>query len=83
MLLEDVDVRVTDERGVTMTGVPMGTDEYVLERAMGVTRDGGAKRLARCLADMPNKEAATLIAIEPRKGSGRGTVSRSLKDVRK
>ena len=64
-LLESVDARVADERKVTVVGVPIDTDEYVLERAMRVMRDGGAERLARCLADMPNKKAAALIAIEP------------------
>ena len=40
-------VRIVDEGGVTMVGVPIGTDEYVLERALEVVRDGGADRLAR------------------------------------
>ena len=31
---------------------------------MKVVRDGGADRLARCLANMPEKQAAALIAIE-------------------
>ena len=47
-----------------MVGVPIGTDEYVLDRAVEVVRDGGADRLVRCLARMPDKQAATLIAIE-------------------
>ena len=46
-----------------LVGVLTGTDEYVLERAMEVVRDGGADRLARCLASMPNKQGAALIAI--------------------
>ena len=45
-------------------GVPIGTDEYVLVPALKVVRDGGADRLARCLASMPNKQGAALIAIE-------------------
>ena len=45
-----------------MVGVPIGTDEYVLERASEVVRDGGADRLARCLANMSDKQAAALIA---------------------
>ena len=48
-----------------MVDIPIGTDEYVLERALKVVRDGGADRLARCLANMLNKQGATLIAIEP------------------
>ena len=38
-----------------MVCVPIGTDEYVLERALEVVRDGGADRLARCLAIMLDK----------------------------
>ena len=45
-----------------MVGVPIGTDEDVLDRAMILV--GGADRLARCLANMPDKQAAALIAIE-------------------
>ena len=64
-LLENVDVSITGEGGATVVGVPIGTDEYVLDRAMEVVRDGGADRLARCLANMPDKQAAALIAIDP------------------
>ena len=45
-----------------MVGVPIGTDLYVLERASEVVKDGGADRLARCLANMSDKQAAALIA---------------------
>ena len=48
-----------------LVGVLTGTDEYVLERAMEVVRDGGADRLARCLANMPDKQATALIVITP------------------
>ena len=47
-----------------MVGAPIGTDEYVLDRAMEVLRDRGADRLARCLVNMPDKQAAALIAID-------------------
>ena len=63
-LLESVHVRMVDEGGVTGVGVPIGTDEYVMERALELVRDGGANRHARCLASMPDKQAAALIAIE-------------------
>ena len=33
-LLESVDVRIAHEGGVTVVGVPIGTDKYVLERAL-------------------------------------------------
>ena len=63
-LLESVDVRIANEGGATVVGFPTGTDEYVLDRAMEVVRDRGADRLARCLANMPDKQAVALIAIE-------------------
>ena len=61
--LESVDVRIIGEGRVTVVGVPIGTDEYVLERAMGVMKDGGADRLAPCLANMPGMQAAAPITI--------------------
>ena len=47
-----------------MVGVPIGTELYVRGRAMEVVRDGGADYLARCLAKMPDKQAAALITFE-------------------
>ena len=65
-LLERVDIIVADEAGVTRSvGVPIGTEECVLERTMDVMKDGGADHLARCLANMPDKQAAAFIDIEP------------------
>ena len=64
-LLEMVDVRIAEERGVPTVGVPIGTGECVVERAVKVMRDGGAGLLVRCLADMPDKQAAVLITNEP------------------
>ena len=63
-LLESVGVRIVSEGRVTVVGVPIGADEYVLERAMEVGRDGGTDRHVRCLANVPDKRAAALIAIE-------------------
>ena len=63
-LLGSVDVRIADKGGVTVVGVPIGTDGWVLERAMEAVKDGGADRLARCLANMPDKQAVALISIE-------------------
>ena len=51
---------------VTVVGSPIGTDEYVLGRAMEIMEDGGADRLARFLSDMPDKQAVALITIESR-----------------
>ena len=47
-----------------MVGVLIGTREYVRGRAMDVVREEGADRFARCLANMPEKQAATLIVVE-------------------
>ena len=47
-----------------MVGVPIGTDDYVLERPMEVAKDRGADCLSRCTANMPDKQAADVIAIE-------------------
>ena len=63
-LLDSIDVRIADEGGAMVVRVPIGTDECVLERAMGVVKDRGADHLARCLADMPDKQAAALSKIE-------------------
>ena len=66
--LQSVDVRIAGEGGATVVGVPIGTDECVLDRAIEVVTDGGADggadRLARCLGSMPDKQAAALIAVE-------------------
>ena len=63
-LPESADFHVVGEGGVAVVGAPIGTDEYVLERAMEVVKDGGADRLAPCPANMPDKQAAALIDIE-------------------
>ena len=56
-----------------MTGVPIvGSDKRVLGRAMEIVRDAGAERLARCLVNIPAKQVAALIAMNP---WGRGQVS--------
>ena len=78
-LLESVDVRIADEGEVTVVGVIIGPDEYVLERVMEVVKDKGVDCLAHCLANMPDKQAAAPIGRIPwaednipRKGSGHG-----------
>ena len=63
-LLESVDVRVADEGEVTVVGVLIGTDEYVLERAREIVKEGGTDHLASCLANMPDKQAAAHIVTE-------------------
>lgn len=44
--------------------VSIDTEEYAVAYAVGIVMSGGADRLACCLAGMPHKPAATLIAIE-------------------
>ena len=63
-LLERVDVCVADERGMTVVGVPIGIDEYVLERARKMAKEEDTDHLARCLANMSDKQAAALIVTE-------------------
>ena len=87
-LLESVDVRVADEGEVTVVGVLIGTDEYVLERAREIVMEGGTDHLEHYPANMPDKQAAALIVIEslgqrtgyPRKGSRHGAVPRSMQE---
>lgn len=45
-----------------MVGVPVRTDEILIQSAKGIARHGGGEQLARMLPRMPNKQAANLIA---------------------
>ena len=63
-LLHSIDARVAYEGGVTVVGVPIGTDGHGLERAMVVVWDGGADSLASCLANLPDLASGGLVAIE-------------------
>ena len=47
-----------------MVGAPISTEEYLVERAVGVVRDGGADCLACCLPRNPGKQSAALTATE-------------------
>ena len=47
-----------------MVDVPIGNDEYILERAKEIVKKGGTDHLARCLANMPEKQAVALIVTE-------------------
>ena len=58
---------------MTVGSVPIGTDEYVLERASKLVRDRRADHIACCLDNMSDKQAAVLIAIEsPRQTTSYG-----------
>ena len=47
-----------------MVGVPIGNDEYVLERAREIVKERATDHLERCLSNMPEKQAAALIVTE-------------------
>ena len=47
--LAGVGVRIADEGGIKVVGVPVGSDEFAIESAIGIVRDGGAEQLARML----------------------------------
>ena len=61
-LLAGVGVRIADEGGIKVVGVPVGSDEFAIESAIGILRDWGAELLARMLPRMPDKQAVNLIA---------------------
>ncbi|CAN0235475.1 unnamed protein product, partial [Scytosiphon promiscuus] len=54
-LLEGVGLTVAGE-GITVVGVPIGTDDYVKEFAMKVIAEGGADKLARILPRMSDRQ---------------------------
>ena len=74
--LQSVGVRVAYEGGVTV-GVPIGNDEYVLERTRTIVKEGGTDHLARCLDNLPDKQAAALIVVESL-GQRTGDLERAL-----
>ena len=45
-----------------VVGVPVGSNEFAIESAIGIVRDGGAEQLAWMLPRVPDKQAANLIA---------------------
>lgn len=47
-----------------MVNIPYCTEEHAVERAVEAVKDGSADSLAYCLAGMPDKQLATLIATE-------------------
>ena len=63
-LLAGVGVRIADEGGVKVVGVPVGSDKFAIESAMGVGSDGGTEQLARMQPRMPDKREANLIATD-------------------
>lgn len=59
-LLDGAGLTVAEE-GITVVGVPIGSDDYVKECAMKVITDRGAEKLARMLPQMSDKQVAFLI----------------------
>ena len=48
-LLAGVDVRIADEEGIKMVGVPVGTGElFATESAIGIVQDGGRNNSRGC-----------------------------------
>lgn len=66
-LLESVDVRLAGDGGVTRVGNPIGTKEYMVERAVGEARNAGVDFLWCCLAseNLPGKQAVARVATQP------------------
>lgn len=62
-LSDDAGLPIAAE-GITVVGIPIGTDAYVEERAMKKITDGGADELAHMLARMPDKLVAHLITSQ-------------------
>ena len=54
-LLAGVGVRIADETGIKVIGVPVGSDEFEIKSAIGIAGDGGAQQFARMLPRMPDK----------------------------
>ena len=61
-LLAGVGIRIADEGGIKVVRAPVVSDEFAIERAIGIVRDGGAEQPARMLPRLPDKQAANLIA---------------------
>ena len=61
-LLQGIDVRIAERGGVKVVGVPIGTDEYAIDSAMEIVKNGGAEQLVRMLQRMPDKQSGNLIA---------------------
>ena len=55
-------VRIADEGGMKVVGVPVGSDEFAIGSAIGIVRDGRGEQLAWMLPRMPDKQAANPIA---------------------
>ena len=45
-LFEGVDVRIAEQGGVTVVGVPIGTDAHAMKSATEILENGGAEQLA-------------------------------------
>ena len=75
-----IDAHTVKEGEVTVVGIPSGVEDYMLERAMEVTKDGCADRFARCLTHTPDIPAATLVTIDDRVPRAAGKIARKVSD---
>ena len=60
-LLEGVDVRIAEWRGVKVVGVPIAADAYAMESAMEIVEKGEAEQFAWILPHMPDNQSANQI----------------------
>ena len=59
-LLNEAGLPIAEE-GITVVGIPIGTDAYVEVCVMKKITEGGADKLARMLARMPDKQVAHIV----------------------
>ena len=62
-LLSEAGLPIAEE-GITVVGIPIGTDAYVEECAMKKITEGGADKLARMLAHMRDKQVAHVVTSQ-------------------
>ena len=75
-----IDAHTAKEGEVTVVGIPRGVEDYMLERAMKVTKDGCADRFARYLTHTPDIQAAALVTIDDRVPRAASKVARKVSD---
>jgi len=60
-LLSGIELGIANQ-GIAVVGVPVGSDEYAKNYAMDVVTEGGAIKLAKMLARMPDRQVAHLVS---------------------
>ena len=62
-LLSEAGLPIAEE-GITVVGIPIGTDAYVEKCAMKKITEGGADKLARMLARITDEQVAHLVTSQ-------------------